>query len=69
MDFLSDAKKEFSRLSEAIKKVELGTEEYFKILENLIELNIEIKGHAWCMDVRNERRKMARLTTRLLSVI
>ena len=29
-----------------------------------VELLITTKGHAWCMDVKQERRKMAKLITR-----
>lgn len=29
--------------------------------EKFMELLIAAKGHAWCMDVKSERRKMAKL--------
>ena len=32
-----------------------------KALADYFESLIAIEGHAWCMDVRNERQKMARL--------
>ena len=37
-----------------------------KALEKYLEALIELKGDAWCMDVRDERRKMARLTAGVL---
>ncbi len=69
MDFLSEARTDFRELAQKIRRAEVGSEQFFKTLEKLIELNIEIKGHAWCMDVRSERRRMARLTTGLLKNI
>lgn len=38
-----------------------------KSLEKYLEVLIELKGHAWCMDVREERRKMARLVSGVLA--
>ena len=35
-------------------------------LENYLEAVITVDGHALCMDVRTERRKMARLIVRAL---
>ena len=32
-----------------------------KALEEYFEALITVKGHAWCMDVRTERKKMSRL--------
>ncbi|MGC9599614.1 MAG: hypothetical protein ABSE18_04485 [Minisyncoccia bacterium] len=32
-----------------------------KNLPEFLELVITVRGHAWCMDVREERRKMAKL--------
>ena len=37
-----------------------------KALEKYLEKLIELKGGAWCMDVRDERQKMARLTAGVL---
>ena len=36
-------------------------------LEKYLETLIELKGHAWCMDMREERRKMARLAVGVLA--
>ncbi|MEK7180711.1 MAG: hypothetical protein AAB738_00020 [Patescibacteria group bacterium] len=33
----------------------------------LIELEIAVRGHGWSMDVKGERRKMARLLTQIVS--
>ena len=35
---------------------------YAKQLQKYLETLITVKGHAWCMDVATERRKMAKLT-------
>lgn len=35
-----------------------------KFLEKFIEALITVKGHAWCMDVKSERRKMAKLISK-----
>jgi hypothetical protein len=35
-----------------------------KFLPEFLEALITAKGHAWCMDVRSERRKMAKLVSR-----
>ena len=32
-----------------------------RFLPEFLEALITVKGHAWCMDVKSERRKMARL--------
>ena len=37
-----------------------------KAIEKYIEALIELKGHAWCMDVREERRRMSRLVAGVL---
>lgn len=34
---------------------------YRKELQKFLELLITVKGHAWCMDVKSERKKMAKL--------
>ena len=34
---------------------------YEKQLQKYLETLITVKGHAWCMDVATERRKMAKL--------
>lgn len=35
-------------------------------LEDFIYATITVHGHAWCMDVENERRKMTRLVLKAL---
>ncbi len=43
---------------------------YFsKDIIGVIESYIELKGHAWCMDVSSERKKMAKLIFNLLEDI
>lgn len=34
---------------------------YIKELEKFIEMVIAVKAHAWCMDVKNERKKISKL--------
>ena len=38
-----------------------------KDLEKYLEAVITTKGHAWCMDMESERRKMAKLIVSALS--
>lgn len=38
-----------------------------KALEKYLEVLIELKGGSWCMDVQDERRKMAKLTAGVLA--
>ncbi len=38
-----------------------------KDLEKYLEAIITVKGHAWCMDTKNERRKIAKLIISILS--
>jgi hypothetical protein len=66
LDFLSERRQEFLWLKEEIIKVNRNSGKYFQILQRMIELEIEINGHAWCMDVEKERKKMASLITGLL---
>jgi hypothetical protein len=35
-----------------------------KFLPKFLEALITVKGHAWCMDVQSERRKMAKLISK-----
>jgi hypothetical protein len=41
------------------KRFGLGIEKFFESL-------IMVKGHAWCMDVKSERRKMSKLVTKAI---
>jgi hypothetical protein len=34
------------------------------VLPELLEVLITLKGHAWCMDVKSERRRMAKLISK-----
>jgi len=36
---------------------------YEKQLQKYTEMLITVKGHAWCMDVASERRKVAKLVS------
>jgi hypothetical protein len=35
-----------------------------RFLSKFLEALITVKGHAWCMDVKSERRKMASLISK-----
>ncbi|MDE2021792.1 MAG: hypothetical protein KGI71_02610 [Patescibacteria group bacterium] len=41
--------------------------DFAKDLEKYLEAVITLKGHAWCMDVKAERQKMAKLIVRALA--
>jgi len=38
-------------------------------LQKFLEALIMVKGHAWCMDVKSERKKMSKLITETLREI
>ncbi len=46
-----------------MKNLKADSLDYAKQLQKYLEIVITIKGHAWCMDVKAERRKMAKLIT------
>ena len=37
-----------------------------KAFASFLEALITVKGHAWCMDVKSERKKMSKLISRAL---
>ena len=49
-----------------LKKMNQGAREYRKEFMKLMELLITVKGHAWCMDLQSERRKMATLLVNIV---
>ncbi len=51
-----EARRALPKLRQAVKNP--------KILPEFLEALITVKGHAWCMDVKSERRKMAKLISR-----
>lgn len=55
------AKKEFPLQKIILKKLSQSSPDHRKELLKFVELLITVKGHAWCMDVKNERKKMAKL--------
>ena len=57
----TEAKKELPRSEKILGHLHRHTPAYKKELLKFIELLITVKGHAWCMDVKDERKKMARL--------
>lgn len=48
---------------ELVKKYSNHGAKFKKEFQKLLELVITIKGHAWCMDVASERKKVAKLAT------
>jgi len=44
-----------------IKRMKRSSPTYGKEFKKLLELLITVKGGAWCMDVKSERRKMSKL--------
>ena len=44
-----------------VKRMKRGSPAYRKELKKFLELLITVKGGAWCMDVKSERRKMSKL--------
>ena len=57
------AKKRFEPQRQIIKNLRVGSTYYAEELQKYLEIVITVKGHAWCMDVAIERRKMAKLVT------
>ncbi len=44
-----------------VKKSKQNTSIFRRELERFIEMVITVKGHAWCMDVEQERKKISKL--------
>ena len=57
------AKKKLEPQMQALKNLKVSNSDYVKQLQRYLETLITVKGHAWCMDVASERRKMAKLVT------
>lgn len=55
------AKKRIGPQMQIVKSLKVDNSDYTKQLQKYLEMLITVKGHAWCMDVANERRKMAKL--------
>ena len=51
---------EYREAKRALPKLRLAAREP-RFLPEFLETLITVKGHAWCMDVKSERHKMARL--------
>jgi hypothetical protein len=49
-----------------MKNLKADSLDYAKQLQKYLEIVITVKGHAWCMDVKAERRKMAKLVVRTI---
>lgn len=67
-EFVS-AKNTLERKRQLVKNLSSRSPVFAKALENYIEALITVKGHSWCMDVKNERRKMSRLLANTLKTL
>ena len=56
-----NAQNKLEALYDGVRKLSPRGRDLSKALKEYFEALITVKGHAWCMDVRLERRKMARL--------
>lgn len=61
------AKKMIKSQTQTMKSLGTNSLSYTKQLKKYLEIIITIKGHAWCMDVKSERRKMAKLLANAIS--
>ena len=59
---------EYRRAKIALPKLRLAARGP-KFLPEFLEALITVKGHAWCMDVKSERRKIAKLISREIQSI
>lgn len=55
------AKKKIEPQRRNLKNLKWGEARYEKRLQKYMETLIALKGHAWCMDAKIERHKMAKL--------
>lgn len=62
-----EAKKELPRSRKILASLHRDSPTYKKELQKFIELLIAVKGHAWCMDVKAERKKMAKLLSETIA--
>lgn len=58
-----EAKKKLKTQQKIIRKLKPGSRAFQKELPAFLESLIAVKGHAWCMDVASERKKIVRLIT------
>jgi hypothetical protein len=56
-----EAKEKLLAFKQKLAGAERGTPYYGRALRNYLYAVITVKGHAWCMDVAKERRKMSKL--------
>ena len=62
------AKKSLELQMKIVKGLKADNSGYAEHLQKYLEMLIIIKGHAWCMDVASERRKMAKLVVSVISL-
>ncbi|HEX9722197.1 MAG TPA: hypothetical protein VGA53_02940 [Candidatus Paceibacterota bacterium] len=55
------AKQKLEPQKRILQNLSPGDTSYEKQLQKYLEMLVTVKGHAWCMDVATERRKMAKL--------
>ena len=71
MDFFEyrEAKRLLKLHRKLIKEVKPGGMIFKETLRKHIESLIAVRGHAWCMDVKVERKKMAKLMADAMETI
>ncbi len=58
------AKSSLKPQSEIVRLSRKSSKRFGLELQRFLEMVIMVKGHAWCMDVKSERRKMSKLVTK-----
>lgn len=56
-------KDEYQKAKAALPKLRRAARDQ-KSFSDFLEALIAVKGHAWCMDVKSERKKMAKLISK-----
>ena len=54
---------EYQKAKEVLPKLRLAAKDP-RFFAEFLEALVTVKGHAWCMDVKSERHKMAKLISR-----
>ena len=57
------AKRRIDSQRELVKTLRVHSPDFRKHFRDHLYLLITVKGHAWCMDVKEERHRMSRLVT------
>jgi hypothetical protein len=60
--------REYKQAEIALPKLRLAAQRDSKFLPAFIEALVTVKGHAWCMDVKSERHKLAKLIAKEIMI-